>query len=533
MIAPRAKAGRPCLPRSFFKEGVTVPLPKPTFFQTDKRSRWRSALVLMIAGLKLRFRRNPGFVTATAAGSIGLVLALLLLLNGGLKYFSKSGALEEPETPVADLGGEADPFEKSDSALAKDPEPQPASAKRTIVEKERPQSPPDRDGAFLSDSEDVDDADSATSVVSRSVVPKVSTDDVEMGADPFNGDDATTAPVEKEEEKAEPISVPVAAAPQSTAIAGLHDDAEEEMEADDSILPQRDVDERLLTQNDADAEPADAEEAPLPAKASPPAAKHSESLFGDDEPISGSDDEEPSPPISKPGTTTIVTTPAKASPPVPPATEIDDESFAPPQAKDADPSPEEPAVSGAKSGWKYSTTKPQKPAAEPAASQSQAVETAVYAAPETKPVVPAAPKAAPAPVPARQEQTELPVSLSIRAPGGVARGGSFDLEFLVTNHGREALHGVNLTVLLPSGLSHDLGPELEQPIEVLAPGQTHRARLTVKATGSGDVTPRADVTIKGKPWWRKTTTTLRVGTPAATGSSLPPCACEPGFRYVW
>ncbi|HTI49339.1 MAG TPA: hypothetical protein VL475_00255, partial [Planctomycetaceae bacterium] len=76
-----------------------MPLPKPAFFQSDRLPRWRSALAGGWIWLRLKFRHNPGFVTAAAAGSVGLVLTAILLLNG---RFGIPGASKTAEPEIAD-----------------------------------------------------------------------------------------------------------------------------------------------------------------------------------------------------------------------------------------------------------------------------------------------------------------------------------------------------------------------------------------------------------------------------------------------
>lgn len=526
-----------------------MPLPKPAFFQSDKRPQWRSALAGLAVGLRLRFRKNPGFTMATAAGSIGLLLALFLLLSGGLSRFSKSADDEVPEV-AGDLGEQGESLadkklketkkevEKDNSTLAslEGNRPHRPSPRREASPPERPRS---RDESFLNDHEP-SDADSTDSVVSRANDSRsTKLEEEEPAGDPFDTVGMTASrDVKEEEPEEEPISQPLKPITNSASIAGLHGDVEEEDEAetDDSIAtaPKDDSRSPLIEEETTEDETEVAvKEEPIAPKVIKP-AKNPERLFSDDEPLGGSSEEEPQP-ASRPTTTTIVKTPVKSSPPVPPIGDADDGSFVPPQSK-----PEESGSSTtspqSKSGWKYSTTKPQVPPRE-STGRSQAVETAVYAAPESTPAT-AAPKRVPDPAPSREippveKKANAPLALTIKAPRNVSPGQAFDIEFTVTNTSRETVRGVILSVLLPAGLSHDLGPELEQPIETLTAGQTHRARLRVKATGAGDITPRADVAIKGQPRITSTTT-LRVGsTGGSSTSTIPPCACEPDVRYVW
>jgi len=530
--------------RAFYKEGVTVPVQIPAFFQSDRRPKWLAYLTTVAVGLRLRFRRNPGFTMATVAGSAGLVLALILLLNGGMAYFSKSKDVEEIAETGASLGEEA-PSPGVDVELAgssrsparesllppldyrRENKIEPAKAKGSSRH---------RDESFLSEEESEAD-EPQVSVVSRSTETKATSPTAasELTEDPFNGDE----PKDLEEEEDDPPALPATTKPQSTAIAGLYSDSEEKDEADAAEAIDED---RLMAADKPIATPSPPEKPRMPveSKTSAPVEKKREPLFADDDRLGDSQEEEEStPPQTGRGSTTVVRTPARSSPPVPPVLDNDfRDAFSPPQEKAVE-SGSPPESSQPRSGWKYSTTKPRKPASEPAnesANEAPMVETAVYAAPETKPVTPEAKPAAPtkpSPAATAKEQHDASLKLAIKAPQNVGVGQTFDLEFTVTNTGPSPIHGALLSVYLPGGLQHSLGPDLEKPIGLLAPGQSYRSRLTVKATGAGDVTPKADVTVKGQEEARSTTT-LRVGSTRAAGpAQLPDCACEPVVRYVW
>lgn len=533
----------PTVGRAFYKEGVAVPVQKPAFFQSDRRPKWLTQLTAVAVGLRLRFRRNPGFTMATVAGSAGLVLALILLLNGGMAYFSKSKDVEEIAETGASLGEESPSpdvdVELADSSRSPAGEsllpPLDRKRENRIEPAKEKVSSWHRDESFLSEEESEAD-EPQVSVVSRSTETKATSPKAasELTEDPFNGDEQKDLLEEEDEHPA----IPATSKPLSSAISGLHSDSEEsDNESAEAIDEDRlmAADEPIATQS-----PPEKPRVPLESKTSAPVEKTREPLFADDDrPGDSQEEEQSTPPQTGRGSTTVVRTPARSSPPVPPVVENDfGETFSPPQEKALEPS-SPPASAAPRSGWKYSTTKPRKPASEPAtesANESPMVETAVYAAPEAKPATPEAKPAVPvkpAPVATPKEQRDASLKLAIKAPQNVGVGQTFDLEFTVTNTGPSPIQGALLSVYLPGGLQHSLGPDLEKPIGQLVPGQSYRSRLTVKATGAGDVTPKADVTVKGQAGARSTTT-LRVGSTRAAGPArLPDCACEPAARYVW
>jgi hypothetical protein len=67
--------------------------------------------------LRVRWRHNPGFVAAAAAGSIGLILALGLVIQGGIRLLSDTAAVDEVEedSPAVVLGGSAGDGDRGNS----------------------------------------------------------------------------------------------------------------------------------------------------------------------------------------------------------------------------------------------------------------------------------------------------------------------------------------------------------------------------------------------------------------------------------
>src|SRR5262245_46948636 len=72
-----------------------------SLFSRQSLSRMSASASEIWNGLTTRWRRNPGFVTAAAAGSIGLALAVLLGIQGALRLFDPdptAGTLEDEFT---------------------------------------------------------------------------------------------------------------------------------------------------------------------------------------------------------------------------------------------------------------------------------------------------------------------------------------------------------------------------------------------------------------------------------------------------
>lgn len=513
-----------------------MPLPRPAFFQSDRLPRWRAALAGGWIRLRLRFQHNPGFMTAAAAGSVGLVLTAILLLNGVLAF--PGGKPAEPEVAeIAELGEPeetpADHFVASPvppavtNAVRDDREPVGVAADRRLNE---------TSGDIIwNDDEPVVPALKSLAASGGNTISQF--DRAPADDDPFDANDppAQSAPADR----AKPLLV----ANEAPAFA---DGASQPVELPDL------TDESLKLEEE---EPASKE--PFTGEITEPANESDADMppgsFSSDEPPTSDKDqrlEEFDTPTSRPEPRdradvvlesdaedeTLPTVPRKPAagmtgqPPKPPrAREIlpeDDGQFIQPQT--------EP-------GWKYSTTDPPPARKEPApeavvkpapgtspgpAAQSRAVETAVYATPNAPASVPKTGEN----TPANESGTPDRLSLEIRSPKTISPGELVVLEFVITNHSDSPVKGASLSVSLPPGLAHPLGPDLEQSIKPLAGCQRFRTRLTVKATAAGDASPRAELSLGGK-LTTTTTATLRV---AAPGDSRPldPCACNP-MRPLW
>jgi uncharacterized repeat protein (TIGR01451 family) len=115
--------------------------------------------------------------------------------------------------------------------------------------------------------------------------------------------------------------------------------------------------------------------------------------------------------------------------------------------------------------------------------------------------------------------------LEVRAPEGAGVGSPVNLWLTVRNRGEAAARNVSLQTVLPPGLSHPQGPDLESPLGTLAPGAertlplpvtptrpgTFRARVSAQAEGGGPVVREVAVVVED----------LRIAVSTAGPASLP------------
>lgn len=473
---------------------------KPVFFQSDRLPRWRSALLVGWAWFRLRFRANPGFITAAVSGTIGLVLALILLLGVGWNRPEKglpdehqlaqsdsprlgSGS-ELPQAPRRagessfDLGSDSDVDDLND-----EPFTEPARASRSIrqarpIAKPSPRERVD-DEHFLAD----DDSQSPESIETGDDDDEIDTSPAARVTMQLHDDDSLD---EREEGRVEESDdeMQVADTKSGRLSFGVGADGKagviSHIELDEENF---DRDSRSTRVPFADVPFADdpAKEEAQPEQVEQPVAAKPAELAEDDEEEA---DES--------------TLPAKPSPAVVRSrgqTTVSDDVSEEEVAADEQPFAEPKAQP--KAGWKNTPSRIPGASAEPpghSVEQSRAVETAVYAAPAEKPQ--------PAP---RKVENSAPVAdplvgvtLTVIGPEAIAAGQKFDLEFLVTNSGRSTLERAILSATLPEGLTHPLGPEVEHTVPSLRPGQTHRVRLNVEATSGGETVTRADIALQGK-----------------------------------
>lgn len=422
--------------------------------------------------MRIKFRYNPGFVTAAVSGTIGMVLALILLLSGWQRPGtgqSEEKLLAEAEPPALGSGSELPPtpdrLGASNLALDRDTDLD-ESEDDPFKESTRPSRPVRRvrplakpsfrtgvdDEHFLADDDSQSQASTETEDQDAAGFPParvtIHLHNDESGLD---RDEPKTEEADEETyvNKTQPGRLNFGVGTNSNA--GL---------ISDLVLDENNFDigagsaREPFADDSSEEEPADEEpESTLPAK--------------------------PSSVLLHPGRQTVEDEDATEE-----EVAADEQPFAEPQ-----PPP--------KVGWRYTPSRTPVTTPEPSGQsveQSRAVETAVYAAP--------AEDAKPAPRKVEPERpsviTSAGLTLAVSAPEEVTDGQQFPLEFSVTNSGRSTVQGAILSATLPKALTHPLGPEVEHTVPTLRPGQTHRVRLMVETTAAGDATARADVVWQGK-----------------------------------
>jgi uncharacterized repeat protein (TIGR01451 family) len=395
--------------------------------------------------VKTRWRHNPGFVAAAAAGTIGIALAIVLGVQGGLRL------LDDPEpgddlatdssTELGDADGGLSGGAQSDLRdLFEESEP-PVRAPR------RPARAARSNDDLLVELEDDETVSAPKTLVSRASMPQQK--------DPFDTDDTSDA--DDRPLKIKPRSQhPLNDDPPDD------DSPDEEEEAPRKIvqLPVEAEDE--LAADESEVEPAKIAAKGATGKAAPLESKTGPSL-GDEE--SGADASE-----------------ATSEPEI---AETDDKDV---DASDADEKrPDTP-------GWKNQRSKQAVTEDPPIAAQkSRAVETVIYSTP-AKPE-PSGPDTATA---SAEEARPSRLLLEILGPKAARVGQTCNFEIRVRNVGKTTAEKVTLSVELPAALVHEVAPSLEQQVGSLAPGKTYRALVRTQAKATGRVTLKTDVAIQGQ-----------------------------------
>ena len=100
-----------------------------------------------------------------------------------------------------------------------------------------------------------------------------------------------------------------------------------------------------------------------------------------------------------------------------------------------------------------------------------------------------------------------------------AAGEKCNFEIRVTNTGSATARQLTLSVELPEGLVHEVAQSIEQQIEALAPGQTYRALVRVRARSAGKATVNADVAVGAQVATRLSTAVIVAGATSGSASS--------------
>lgn len=411
--------------------------------------------------IKLRWQKNPGFVAAAAAGSVGLVLTILLVLQGGIQFLDSApsrdetpdlslsadlgepgkvvpdpelaGIFEEPSTPVRSSSRRGDPDAEPGSELEEDSALFPPQKK--FAANPAPKSKAGKKTHPLEMNADEDEIDD-TPVSNKRPAPKLPDDD------PFAGDDDAPPKVARQPAK-------------------VDDDPELEMEeADDSL--------------ELAAKPSDKNPAKL--KSNIGAAIQEEAT----------DETEPDDSADK-------------------ATEI-----AVPAEKPKPPTP---------AGWKNQPSKAPSASEPPSAiaRQSRAVETVIYAAPNATGSTSEPSSKAQAGATAPQQ-----LLIEIAGPQSAGVGQPCNFEIRVKNTGRISAQNLILTVELPAQLTHELGPSIEQQVEEMRPGQTYRALVRTRTKSAGKVALSASIAAAGRVAAKLSATVEIRGSVTTTGKVASP-----------
>lgn len=88
----------------------------------------------------------------------------------------------------------------------------------------------------------------------------------------------------------------------------------------------------------------------------------------------------------------------------------------------------------------------------------------------------------------RTVATKPELRVELVAPAKVMIGGAVPLQIKITNPGSGAASGVVLTEVIPAGLKHTAGSELEFEVGTLKPGETRELELSLTAAAAGLIT---------------------------------------------
>jgi hypothetical protein len=409
-----------------------------------------------------RWRHNPGFIAAAAAGSIGLVLAFVLGLQGAWRFLDGEPADDDllyGSAPIT-LG---DPDDGLGSRRDLDPDPL-----EEIESVALNQSAARRKVSVLG-GDDPDDDPFAE--IEAAPAEKATAERKERTAnrDPFE--------MNEEEDDEE---VGVSARPRA------HRAVAEDPWADDDGPPRKAVSFPADVEDRTDDGSDEAEPETIAATADDSEREPQKSASGPRFDSEARDDE-----VTEETEAEVAAGPTHSSPP-------------------ATSAATEPAL-----GWKTPPSRPKLPAApdSPIAKKSRAVETVIVATPQD------------ADQPARVERTAAEdnavapsrLTLEIAGPGSARIGETCNFEIRVRNPGRAAVEKIVLSVELPPELAHAVAPAVEQKIASIAPGETYRALLRTRAKASGAGTLKSDIAIQGRIDARASAK-IEIGGRAALGS---------------
>jgi hypothetical protein len=420
----------------------------------------RLPLLLNLLWLRLRhqWQYNPGYVAATVAGTLGLILTFSLLIQTGLSLLTDDSEVDESAI-------ESDEF--ADDNLGES-----GSEQRALIARLRAQ---DREAARLNAALDDADADETTDPFGDPL-PQVSraTSQPESRMDEETADDDAEAepePPARNVTKSVPIARPHLL--EST------DDIAEEPSA-----PARPVFEPARLKVAEQTEQTDDDEVPLPVVRQEPEKEDDDGVayrrFGD---LAGRQKQWQPTADSSVSDTKIQNDEAEYDP-------------------NANKLPE------------------YQPAAASIAARRRS-------SPAETVVVPARIAPPPAAIRSREPKTVdsgFPVTVAISGPPSASLDQTCDVEVRLTNNSSQIVRNLVISLELPSGLRHPVGQSLEQVVEALPPGKTHRAVVHVRPRQTGTMVVQAEVAA-GDSANVKLRTSVAVGT--QTGRTATAAGCLP------
>lgn len=165
-------------------------------------------------------------------------------------------------------------------------------------------------------------------------------------------------------------------------------------------------------------------------------------------------------------------------------------------------------------GWQQQRTRNEAPPV--SARKSRSAETIVVAPREVPPARRTVAAPAPRDVrPPKQPAADTPFKLSISGPARVGLGEPCSYELSLTNTGTTTARNLVVSIELPQGLAHEVAQSLEQDVLSIPPGGTHRSLLRLKATHPGENVIHVDI-VDGRRVAVQLTARVQVGpTPAA------------------
>ncbi len=484
----------------------------------DRKSirRGVSGAALLWKRIEQRWDENPGYVAATTAGTIGILLALSLMVNAGIDWFNGPPD-EQPAVAQADAD---DDLGDSDDEVMRglrrvDPD---EDDDLPFQSTSRRDEPDDRDDPF-------------ERPVKFDRAKAIDVADDSMGDDPAADEPTTDEPdaFQPPARISSPARIKIVEKPPKRQVV-IEDDEED-------ALPERSPPKIDLGQADEkeeeDIEKETAAQLAEMARDRLATQKILDKVMAEDD----ADDEPETIPEAAPTEPAFLKTNGERD------TDFDepektrriepDDDVVPREARPARPSARDSSREIQRSGtdqpdvrehsrWQQQRTRSEPPAVE--ARRSRNAETVVVAPREA----PLARRTAPEPretSTSQKSSADEPLKLSITGPAKVGLGESCSYVLSLANTGTTATRNLVVSIELPPGLVHDVSQSLEQNVASIPPGGSHRSLLRLRAARPGQSTIQADI-VDGHRVAVKLTARVQVGSTTAARVVMSDCCCE-------